>query len=321
MKIDVASSDDLARLYTTYIQLVERDVDTTLELELAPGRYGVASIGPINLDLGGNPAPKVPRVDVVLRGRTTQPSAVLHDMAIRVHARSLHVENVILAGRQQGLLDARVARSFSMRNCVVAGNTVGGPWGGVLLRIGGVYGQPPPRVAIEDTWFAGNAEGSASTLLAIAPATGSYVDEVELSRVSLLANGNAVDLRIDEARTIHLDDVLAVKQHAAGVVVRFARCKQVLVEHSTFVVDDPLAIAVEDTSTYRAGCDLRASRIYASGPSHALPACVRGRVDVRPAPPAPARALDDLVAELAAQLPESTSAARARVQEALGISC
>lgn len=208
-----------------------------------------------------------------------------------------------------------------MRNCVVAHNTIGGPWGGVLLRIGGVYGQPPPRVTIADTWFLRNAAESPSTLLAIAPATGSYIEAVELSRVSLVANGNAADVRIDEARTIHLDDVLAVKQHTAGVVLQFARCKQVLVERSTFVVDDPLAIAAEDTSSWSSGLDLRASRIYATGPARALPACVRGRVDVRPAPPASALALDALVAQLAAQLPDSTTAARARVQEALGISC
>ncbi len=320
MKLAIASSDDLVGLYATYIQLIERDEDTSLELTFAPGVYGVASIGPVGLDLGGNPPPKQPKVDIVLRGDPAQP-VVFRDMAVRICARSVHLENVVMTGRQQGLLDARVASSLSMRNCVVAHNTWGGPWGGALLRVAGTYGQPAYSVTVEDTWFVGNAEQSRSALLALAPATGSYIERVNLARVTFLANRNAADVDVQEARTIHLDDVLAVKEHADGAVLRYSRAQHVLVEGSTFVVDDPRAIADETiTTNWSSGLELRASRVYASGASRALPACVRGRVDVHEVRPPDRSALDAIGSTIASGLPNSRAAARERLRDVLGVS-
>ncbi len=300
MKIEVASSDDVAALYVKYVELVDRGRELTLEVAFAPGVYGVASIGPIRLDLGGNPAPRDPKIDVILRGVSADPPAVLHDLGILVNARSLRLANLILTGRSQGLLEARVARSFAMERCVVAHNVWGGPWGGVLMRVLGVHGQPAYAVEIEDTWFVRNGQQSEAALLAIGPATGSFVEQVALRGVTFLENTTHGDLVVHEARAIRADDVLAVKDHAGGAaVLRYTRSQQVAIERSTFLVDDPAAVAFEDTQAWRSGMELTGSEIRASGHP-------RGA------------ALDEVVAELTRRIPDP-AAARARLREALGL--
>jgi len=239
MKIEVRSSDDIAALYVTYIELVDSGREETLDIVLAPGDYGVASIGPIRLDLGGNPEPKDPKIDVILRGASADPPAVLRDLGMLVTARSLRLENLILTGRSQALLEARVARAFELESCVVLGNSWGGPWGGVLMRVLGVHGQPAYSVDIADTWFVRNSQQSQAALLALAPATGSFIDEVRLRRVTFLENSTHADLQVHEARAIRADDVFAVKDGAGGAaVLRYERAEQVVLERSTFVVGD-----------------------------------------------------------------------------------
>jgi hypothetical protein len=321
MKIEVASSDDIAALYVKYIELVDGGQETTLDVAFAPGVYGVASIGPIQLDLGGNPAPKDPRIDIVLRGVSADRPAVLHDLGMRVHARSLRLENLILTGRNQGLLDARVARSFEMARCVVANNVWGGPWGGALMRVSGVYGQPAYAVEIGDTWFVRNGQQSEAALLAVSPATGSFVDRVELRRVTFLDNGTHGDLQVHEARAIRADDVLAVKDHGGGAaVLRYARAEQVVVERSTFVVDDPAAIAFEDTRAWRSGMELTRSKIYVTGSSRALPGGVRGHAELLDGSRLRPRgaALDEVIAAITRSIPDP-AIARARLRDALGL--
>lgn len=321
MKIEVASSDDIAALYVRYIELVDAGHEGTLDIVLAPGVYGTASIGPIQLDLGGNPAPKEPKLDIILRGGAADPPAVLRDMGMLVHARSLRLENLILAGRNQGLLDARVARAFEMENCVVAGNSWGGPWGGVLLRVLGVHGQPAYTVDITDTWFVRNSQQSEATLLAVAPATGSFIEEVKLRRVTFLENGTHADLRVQEARAIRAEDVLAVKDHGGGAaVLRYERADQVVIDRSTFVVDDPAAVAVEDARAWHSGMELSRSKVYVTGPSRRLPDGVRGHSEIRDGSLRGARgaALDELAAALASRIPDPGSA-RARLRDVLGL--
>lgn len=299
MKIEVASSDDVAALYLRYIELVDSGRELTLEVRFAPGVYGVASIGPIRLDLGGNPPPKDPKIDVILRGASADPPAVLRDLGILVTARSLRLEDLILTGRSQGLLEARVARSFAMARCVVAHNTWGGPWGGALMRVLGLHGRPAYSVTIEDAWFVRNGQEGQAALLAIGPATGAFVEEVTVRRVAFLENTTHGDLVVHEARAIRADDVLAVKDHAGGAaVLRYERTQRVEIERSTFLVDDPAAVAFEDTRTWRAGMAMTESEIRAPGPRGA--------------------ALDEVVAELTRRIPDP-AVARARLREALGV--
>jgi hypothetical protein len=299
VKIEVASSDDVAALYLRYIELVDSGRELTLEVVFAPGVYGVASIGPIRLDLGGNPPPKDPKIDVILRGASADPPAVLRDLGILVTARSLRLEGLILTGRRQGLLEARVARAFAMARCVVAHNVWGGPWGGALMRVQGVHGRPAYSVVIEDSWFVRNGQEAEAALLAIGPATGSFVEEVVVRRVAFLENTTHGDLAVHEARAIRGDDVLAVKDGAGGAaVLRYDRTQQVELERSTFVVDDPAAVAFEDTRTWRSG-------IARTGPEIRAPAGARGA------------ALDEVVAEVTRRIPDP--ALRARLREALGL--
>jgi len=321
IKVDVASSDDLAALYVRYIELVDSGREATLDIALAPGVYGVASIGPIQLDLGGNPAPKDPRIDVILRGASADAPAVLRDLGMLVNARSLRLENLILTGRNQGLLEARVARSFEMEGCVVAGNTWGGPWGGALMRVSGVHGQPAYAVEIAETWFVRNGQQSEAALLAVGPATGSFVERVELRGVTFLDNGTHGDLVVHEARAIRGDGVLAVKAHAGGAaVLRYARADQVVFDRSTFVVDDPAAIAVEDTRGWSSGMELTRSKVYVTGGSRQLPGNVRGHAEILDGSRLPPRgaALDELAAAIASRIPDPEST-RGRLRDALGL--
>lgn len=321
MQIEVASSDDIAALYVRYIELVDAGHEGTLEIAFAPGVYGVASIGPIRLDLGGNPAPKEPKIDIVLRGVSADSPAVLRDMGMLIHARSLRLENLILTGRSQELLDARVARAFELENCVIAGNSWGGPWGGVLMRVLGVHGQPAYTVDIADTWFVRNSQQSEAALLALAPATGSFIEEVRLRRVTFLENGTHADLRVHEARAIRAEDVLAVKAGGGGAaVLRYERADQVVIDRSTFIVDDPAAVAFEDTRAWHSGMELARSKVYVTGPSRRLPDGVRGHSEIRDGAMLGARgaALDDLAAALASRIPDP-DAARARLRDALGL--
>jgi hypothetical protein len=317
MTLRIASSDELVGLYGQYCALVESNRAGTLEIELAPGTYGVASIGPIMFDLGGNPAPKDPQIDIIIRGAAKEPPVVFRDLGIVVNARSLQLENLVLTGRGQKLLDAHVAETFTMRDCVVAGNTWGGPWEGSLVNVAGVHGKPPYSVRIEDTWFVRNDEQSRSTLLAIRAATGSYVERVELARVAFVDNATSFDVLIEEAREIQIDDLIAVKQRG-DTVLRYARAERVRVERGAFVVRDAHAIAEEDTRTWKSGMELHDSIVYAADPSVQPRATVRNVAVRDRGALRPLDALDEIAASIASRVPDAT-AARARLADALGL--
>jgi hypothetical protein len=321
MTIEVASSDDIAALYATYIELVNGGREATLDIAFAPGVYGVASVGPVQLDLGGNPVPKEPKVDIVLRGGVAGSPAVFRDMGMLVNARSLHLENLIITGRNQRLLDARVTRKLVMKNCVIANNNWGGPWGGTLLRVTGMYDQPAYTVEIDDTWFVRNGAQSEAALLAVSPATGSFVDQVTLRRVTFLDNTTHSDLLVREARTIHAEDVLVVKNHSRpAVFLRYERAGRVTVERSTFVVDDPAAIAFEDTRTWSSGMELTQSKIYVTGTSRTPPRGVRGYPEILDGSQLNPRrdSIDEMIAAIGSGIPDPPTT-RARLRDALGL--
>lgn len=321
MNLEVASSDDIAALYVTYIELVNSGREVTLDIAFAPGVYGVASIGPIQLDLGGNPAPREPKIDLVLRGLVADAPVVFRDMGMLVNARSLQLENLILTGRNQQVLDARVARELVMRRCVIANNDWGGPWQGALLRVSGMYGQPAYSVEIEDSWFVRNGAQAEAALLAVSPATGSFVDQVTLRRVTFLDNSAHSDLLVREARTIRAEDLLVVKNHGGGAVfLRYERAGRVVVERSTFVVDDPAAIAFEDTRTWRSGMELPHSKIYVSGPSRTPPPGVRGYPEILDGSQLRPRrgSLEEVIAAIASGIPDPRTT-RTRLRDALGL--
>jgi hypothetical protein len=301
----VASSDDLVDLYGRYIAMVESGCEERLELDFAPGVYGVASIGPISLDLGGNPAPRDPRIDVVLRGTPGAP-AVLRDLGILINARSVHLENLVITGRPQKLLECRVAKTFTMKSCVIAGNTWGGPWDGVSMHLSGVAGKDAYVVRIEDSWFVNNDQQSRAALLMIRGATGSYVERVELCRVGFVGNRTDCDLVIDEAREIQLEEVLGVKDEGTAIL-RCTRSERAQIGKCTFVVRSPHAIAVTDVPILA-----RDTTVYASEPAPMAGVAMRDRAELR------ARgSLDEALASLSVPF----AAARGRVADALGLQC
>jgi hypothetical protein len=321
MQIDIERSDDLAALYGTYIELVERGRAETLELRVAPGVYGVASFGPIQLDLGGNPPPRDPQIDVVIRGEPSTPPVVFHDLGLLVHARSLTLENLILTGRHQGVLEARVARHFAMKRCVVAANSWDPSWGGAVLRVTGMHDQPAYTVELEDCWFARNGEQSPAALLALVPATGGYIERVELRGLRFLGNTTSVDLAIHEAREVRGRDLFVIKDARGGqVFLRYDRCEKVALEHSTFVLGGAGALASEDTRSWFSGVDLAGSKVYLGGVVRKLPAGVRGGPEVLDGDAAVARArqLDGVIAALMQGVP-AEGAAHAHLRDAVGL--
>lgn len=321
MRIDIESSDDLAAMYVKYIELVDSGQEETLELCVAPGEYGVASIGPIQLDLCGNPPPRDPRIDIVIRGEPSTPPVVFRDLGILVQARSLTLENLILTGRHQGLLEARVARHFAMKHCVVATNSWDPSWGGTLLRVTGMHDQPAYTVDIEDCWFARNGEQSPSALLALGPATGGYIERVGLRNLRFLGNATHVDLAIHEAREVRGSELFVVKDARGGqVFLRYDRCEKVVLDRSTFILGGAAALASEDTRTWFSGVQLADSKVYLAGMVRKLPPGVRGDAEVLDGDAVVARAqqLDGVISALMQGIP-AEGAAHARLRDAVGL--
>lgn len=321
MLVEIANSDDLAALYVAYIELVDRGRETLLDIHVAPGVYGVASIGPIQLDLGGNPAPRDPKIDIVVRGDPGSRPAVFRDLGMLVQARSLRLENLILTGRHQCLLEARIARSLEIKHCVVADNSWDPSWSGALVRAGGLPGMPAFTVDIEDTWFLRNGEQSPAALLAIGPATGSFVERVALRGVHFVGNTTRSDLLVHEAREVYASDLVVSKAHQSDAVfLRHDRCGRVVIEHSTFVLDDPVALAAEDTRTWSSGLELARSKVYVPDISRTLLPNVRGNFEVLDGASfaACATALDSVVTAVALGVSRG-AAARAMLRDAVSL--
>jgi len=184
-----------------------------------------------------------------------------------------------------------------------------------------VHGQPAFTVEITDSWFVGNSEQSHAALLEIAPATGSFVEQVTLRGVGLIGNTTHSDVVIREARALHVDDLFAIKDHAGGaVIVRHERTGKALIESSTFVVSELAALVAEDTRTWSSGVELVRSAVFVSGASRKLPHGVRSAATpIAAAPVAPSPALiDALGAAVARALPDSP-ALRAHLRAELGL--
>jgi hypothetical protein len=321
IRVDVASSDDLVALYATYLELSASGREATLDVVVAPGEYGVASIGPIRLDLGGDLRSTDPRVDVVVRGAVSEPAAVFRDLGILAAARSLRLERLILTGRHQTVLAARVTRALAIAGCVIVGNEWGGPWGGALVRVTGIYGRPAYTVDIADTWLVANDARSEAALISIAPATGSYVESVALRRVALLENRTRGDVVVRQARRIHAEDVIAVKAGAAGAaILRLAQADQVRIERSALVVDSLAAISAEDTRARSSGIELRDTRIYTASAERGLPPGARGSAVVLDGGPVVARqaAARATLAGLTRRIPDPATA-WPHLRDALGL--
>jgi hypothetical protein len=308
MVIQVTTSDELHALRLTYMELAASARESTLEIVVAPGVYGVASIGPIQLDLGANGS----KIDVVLRG---EGSVVFDDLLVSVNARSLHLENLVLRNNRRTLLDARVANRFSMRGCVVSDNMWGGPPGGALMQVTGTYGKPAPSVHIADTWFVRNGGLTQAALLEVRPATGSFVDHLHLDGVVFLDNGVHADLQLVGVKTININDVVARKKK--HTVIRHSPAQRMTIQHSVFIVDIPSQVAMERIGTQPTGFELSDSRLYATGARWQMPPHVRGnsRVSDRHL----LRPRGDVTVEALASAAQRGLPDRAALHEALGL--
>lgn len=248
--VQITNSDELHNLYIQYQGLLDAGKSARLEVNIAPGTYGIASIGPIALNLRGSP-PRDSQVDVVLRG--TGSGVIFKDLGMQVTARSLHLENITFTKRQQSILQAQVKTSFTMKNCVVVDNNQGGPWGGSLLQVMGTPNQGAYSVEIEKTAFLRNSEGSQSALLVLGPASGSGIDEVRIKDSVFLDNGVTTDIAVMAARSISLAGCFVYKkryergqQQLAPTLLRYAASPRVSISGGVYVVDALEDIAAEE---------------------------------------------------------------------------
>jgi len=312
MRVEIASSDDLVGLYQRYQQWIAEGYEGALELVFAPGVYGVASIGPITLDLGGNPAPRDPKIDVVLRG---SPGTVLRDLGVLVNARSLVVEDLILTGRHTTLIEARVAAKFELRRCAIVGNSYDPPFGnGALVSVRGTFEQPAYSATLEDVWLVRNGELSEAAVIALGPATGSYVYDVQLRRVTSVENTTSADIAILEAKSIEAEDCVCVK--AAGAWLRHSRSGAIAIRGGSFSLDRAANVVagVADPMTPPRSIDIEVTGdVYAREGD--VPRGVRIANGVRGGLTADGRAIDALAEQLAAA--PVPSDARAKLRAAL----
>jgi hypothetical protein len=180
---------------------------------------------------------------------------------------------------------------------------------------------PALTVGIDDTWFLRNGEQSPAALLTICPATGSFVERVALRGVNFLGNTTHSDLLVHEAHEVHASELFVIKEHHGGAgFLRYDRCGRVTIEHSTFILSEPSALAAEDARTWCSGLELACSKIYVSSTSRKLLPNVRGNPEVLDgtAVAARSRGLDDVISVVTRGVP-GEAVGRARLRDAVGL--
>lgn len=212
MRIEVSDADGLHALYATYLKLCGSGEASTLEVVLAPGRYGESSIGPIRLDLDGPDDRSGAAIDLIVRGASSTAPAVLDDIQVKLTGRRIVLENLVLTGRRDALLRARVGERFEMRRCRVTDNGIGGPWGGKLIELAGVPGRSGFGVALVDTWFVGNRQVSPAAMMTISPASGGGLKGVDFERVVMVDNHFSADVAMLASTELRAVDCLLHKR-------------------------------------------------------------------------------------------------------------
>jgi len=232
---EVKSSDDLLKLDDEYMKLWRTGFDGTLEVQVNPGSYRPVGWA---LEPGGPGGDAT--IDVVIRGN----GAVIQ-LPGRIRARSLRLEDVVIAGGRVHGSEIHVSRDFTMlRSAMIEVSIDHHAAVGGYLEIFAEGGRKVrTNVTIEDCWFVGgwrHHERTVMWLVHLLQGCGSDAgsfDRVLVRRSIFLRNLVAASLRVAFARSVEVEDVRVHRPYPIGVDLTCHNCRNVSVRNSTFVVD------------------------------------------------------------------------------------
>ncbi len=226
MIYNIANSDQLNDLYSSFLGLAEETGDTSMEINLEPGVYGMASIGQIGLTLEHPDLAKAGRIDVILRASSPEAPAIFNDMFVKIRAKSVKLENVIFTKRTQARgLQFGVLESFEAKNIMVTDNNVFDPRNGALCEINGL-GQKPVTAKLENIWLIKNAKEKAGTLIAFTGGMGSF-QEIVFDGAAFVINEVPSDLGLFTMQKAQIKNSLILEtsdqlQHFINTASSFA---------------------------------------------------------------------------------------------------
>lgn len=210
MIYNINNSDQLNDLYPSFLELAEDDSATSMEINLEPGVYGMASIGQIGLTLEHPDLAKTGRIDVILRSASRDAPAIFNDMFVKIRAKSVKLENIIFSKRTQARgLQFAVLESFEAKNIMMTGNNVFDPRTSALCEIKGL-GQKPVTAKLENAWFVKNAKEKAGTLIAFTGGMGSF-QEIVFDGAAFVLNEVPFDLGLFTVQNAQIKNSLILE--------------------------------------------------------------------------------------------------------------
>jgi hypothetical protein len=221
MVIEVKNTDDLGKLTSSYLGLADAGIDATLEVHLAPGVYGRASFGPMNFMLEHPDRAKAAKIDIVLKAASPDHPAIFQDMPSGIKAKNLHLENIVITGRQRaGVLKVAVAQSFTAKNLMISDNNMTDSYGAALVEMTALSTNPI-TVKLENSWFVRNNKAESGTLLAFAGG-GAYLKEVLFNSVAFLENDLLTDVSFTGIQNVKIQNTFILKRNVSTEVQVFA---------------------------------------------------------------------------------------------------
>jgi hypothetical protein len=261
--IEVATSDELNAVYARYLALVEADRPARLEIVLAPGTYGKASIGPISLLLEPSGPVTDPTIDVVVRARDRGGApVVLDDMDVAIQGRSVVLDGLVLARRASpSVLKIVAAGAIRIARCRFVAGALDSPHGGALIAITGTGDHGPQTLDIEDSWFVRNRGASPGSLLSAVPSATSYFERVAFRGAGFVDNQLFTGVRLERAKHVELTGCFVYQRPyegrpgGSGTTPSFLRTdvppESFAIERSILVLDRRDHLAVQELGEAR----------------------------------------------------------------------
>ncbi len=238
MVIEVKNSDDLNKLSSSYLGLADLGVDAILEVHLAPGTYGRASFGPLTLMLEHPERAKATHIDIILKAASPDHPAIFQDMPSIIKAKNLHLENIIITGRQRaGVLKIAVAQGFTAKNLMISDNIMLDSYGAALVEVTALSANPI-SVKLENSWFIRNNKTEKGTLIAFAGG-GAYLKEVTFDSVAFLENNLLSDVSFIGIQNVKIRNAFILKRNISTEARVFASFYN---QAQTFTVEKSLVI-------------------------------------------------------------------------------
>jgi hypothetical protein len=314
--IRVNTTDDLNQVRHRYLEALAAGTEAVVEVELAAGSYGPASL---SLTIpAGQRVPDPLQVDVVLRGAPGADPAVLRDVALQIAARSVRLENLVVTATNRAAIKVQAGRDVTIRGCTVVDNRWASDFAGVrLVDVTGV-GTTPLDVTIEDSWLVGNRQQhdkKPSALVGVKRSPQVPLAQVTVRRTAFLGNDVAAELSISGAHAVRVEDVLVHRTRATGSFLACDACQRIDLDRAGLVVEDLDHVVAGKGN---AAAAVTASRLYPRK-HQALPSTLGGDAG-QVADRSGLAGWDDAVAEAVAGGDRPpTAAVRQKLADALGV--